>query len=131
MRPRAVVEHRPADEHPSERVRLELERRDDAEIAASAAERPEELPLRVVARAQHLAVGCHDLGRHQAVDREPELAAEPAEPAAEREAGERRCATRGRPGRRVRAPGSRGRRCRAAHRRRRDWLDEVERALEG
>ena len=66
-----------------------------------------------------LAVGEHDLGRRQRVDRQAVAAHQPAEPAAEREpadAGVRDLAGRARPGR---APASRRRARPAARRRRR------------
>jgi len=48
-------------------MQAELEGRDDAEVAASATERPEEVLVLVVARHQRSAVGGHDFGRDQVV----------------------------------------------------------------
>ena len=74
--------------HRSHRMRAELERRDDAEVAAAAAQRPEQVGvLRLVCR-DDAAVGQHDVGRQQVVDRQPVLAGEVADAAAERQAAD-------------------------------------------
>jgi hypothetical protein len=66
-------------------MQSEHEPRDDAEVAAAAPDRPEEVRMLGRARA-HEIPGCgHDLGRLEVVDGEAVLAAEPAEAAAERE----------------------------------------------
>ena len=64
------------------------ERRDDPEVAAAAADAPEELRVLSTARRQPLAGSCHDLGRQEVVGREPALALEPAAAAPQREAGD-------------------------------------------
>ena len=81
-------------EHPGERhrrthrVALERERRDHAEVAATPADRPEQVRVRVRRRRPHLPVGAHHLGGQQVVDRHPVLAADPSLPAPEREPGD-------------------------------------------
>ena len=72
---------------PSKGCRLELERRHDPEVRAGPAHAPEELGILVLACPHDPAVGGHELDREQAVDRQTELALQPAHPAAEREAG--------------------------------------------
>ena len=69
----------------ADRVRAELERGDDAEVAAAAAQRPEQVGVLVGAGVHLRAVGQHHVGADQAVDREPEAARQVAEAAAERE----------------------------------------------
>ena len=69
-------------------VESELEAGDDAEVAAAAAERPEEVGVLGGAGAHHLAGRGHDLGGLEVVDRHAVLAAEPAEAAAERQSGD-------------------------------------------
>ena len=72
---------------PLERVQKELERRHDPEVRAGSSHAPEELGILVLARPHDPAVRGHELDRTQAVDRQAELALQPAHPAAEREAG--------------------------------------------
>jgi len=72
----------------AERMQLELERGHDAEIAATAPQRPEQVRVLSSARVQELAVGRDDVGRDQVVDGQSELAGGPAEAAAQREAGD-------------------------------------------
>jgi hypothetical protein len=81
------IEHHAA-EHLRHHVEPKLDRRDDAEVSAAAAERPKELLVRHGARAVELPVGGHDLGADQIVDREPVLAHEPTQTAAEGETGD-------------------------------------------
>ena len=71
--------------HDRDRVAAERERGDDAEVAAAAADRPEEVAVLVRARACLGAVREDDVGLEQVVDREPEAAAQVTDPAAERE----------------------------------------------
>ena len=80
-------ERRAADDR-ADLVQPEEERRDDAEVAAAAADRPEEVGVLVGARAHALAAREHDLRLEQVVDREPALAGQVAEAAAEREAAD-------------------------------------------
>ena len=67
-------------------VEREGERGDDPEVAAAAAERPEQVGVRVGRRRAHLAVGAHDLRLDDVVARQAVLAAQPAVAAAERQA---------------------------------------------
>jgi hypothetical protein len=69
-------------------VDLELERRHHAEVAAAAADGPEQVAVLVRVGGELVACGRDHRGRDEVVDREPVLAAEPAEAAAEREAGD-------------------------------------------
>ena len=76
--------------HRADRVRLELERGDDAEVAAGAAHGPEEVLVLGRARPAQLAVGGDDVDREQVVDREAVLAAQVADAAVQRQAGDAR-----------------------------------------
>jgi hypothetical protein len=66
-------------------VEPELESRRDPEVAAPATDRPEQIRLRVSVDAEEAAVGGHQLRREKVVDRQPELADQVADPAAERD----------------------------------------------
>ena len=55
-------------------VEPELEPGHDAEVAAAAADRPEQVRVRLGVDAEELAVGGHDLGGEQGVDRQAVLA---------------------------------------------------------
>ena len=68
-----------------DRVEPELEAGRDAEVAAAAADRPEQVRIVLGVDAEELAVGGHDLGGEQVVDREAVLADEVADAAAERD----------------------------------------------
>ena len=72
------------------RVELDLERRHDAERPAAAAQGEEEVGIAAGVDPARLAVGRHDLDRPDAVAGEAVLAGEPADAAAEREAGDAR-----------------------------------------
>ena len=76
-------------EHPAgdhvHRVQPVVEARDDAEVAAAAPDRPEEVRMTVGVDLEDAAVGGHDLGGEQMVDRQTVLAHEVAGAAAERE----------------------------------------------
>ena len=85
---RARVEHEPAEDLGPDRVQRELERGHDAEVAAAAAQRPEQLGMLVGGGADRLAARGHELDGEQVVAREAVLALEPAGAAAEREAGD-------------------------------------------
>jgi hypothetical protein len=65
----------------------ELERGHDAEVAAAAPQRPQQVGVLVRAGAHQLSVGGHELGGEQVVAGEPVLALEPARAAAQREPG--------------------------------------------
>src|SRR5262249_50726489 len=70
------VEDRAHGDHRPDGVRLELERGDDAEVTAGAANRPEEIVVLVRARAADRAVRGDDVDRKERVDREPVLSAQ-------------------------------------------------------
>ena len=72
----------------AERVEAELERRDDAEVPAAAAQRPEQLGVVLRVRAHQLSLGRHELDRRDAVGLQAVAAREPAHAAAERVAGD-------------------------------------------
>ncbi len=67
-----------------ERVEGDLELGHDPEAAAAAAQRPEQLGVRLGVGVDDLAVGRHDLGGENARRREPVLARQPADAATER-----------------------------------------------
>ena len=69
----------------SDGVELELERGDHTEVAASSAQRPKEVGVLVFGCPQQFAVGGHDIGGEQVVDRETVLAHEPADTTAKGE----------------------------------------------
>ena len=121
-----------------ERVQVELERRDDAEAAAAAAHRPEQVGVLVAARGAHRPVGGDDLDRAQVVAGSGRSArCRTTHAAAEGEPGDRRsrrprrraspARTAGWPGRRrpsVRRPGPDGARDRVdVHGRHRRQVD--------
>ena len=66
-------------------MQRERELRDGAEVAAAAAQTPQQLRILVRAGRDDAAVSRHDLGAHQVVAREPVLGREPPLPAAQRE----------------------------------------------
>ncbi len=68
-----------------ERLELEFERGRDSEVRAGAPEAPEELGLLGFARPDHSTVCRDELDRPKVVDRQTELALEPADAAAERQ----------------------------------------------
>ena len=105
----AREEDRAGQHHRADRVQPELERRRDAEVAAAAAQAPEQLGVLVLAGVHELAVGGDDVGADQVVAGQADLAHEPADAAAEREPGDARWSTRARRSPRARRPGSRGR----------------------
>src|SRR5919198_3965782 len=74
----------------SERVQAVLEPGGDAEVPAASAKRPEEVGMRVFGDVEHLTVCCHKLDGQEVVDREAVDSVQPAEPAAQREAGDPR-----------------------------------------
>ena len=81
-------EDQPAGEDGLEREERVLEGRDDAEVAAAAAQREEEVALVRVVDAVELAVGRDQLDRRQGVRGEAVLAGQPAHAATERVAGD-------------------------------------------
>ena len=68
----------------AERVEAELERGDDAEVAAATTQRPEQLGVVLRVRAHQLSLGGHELDRGDAVGLQAVAACEPAHAAAER-----------------------------------------------
>ena len=68
--------------HFMERV---FERRRDAEIAAAAANRPEQIRVFIGARPHHTTIGHHQLGRTKVIERQSVLGHQPAETAAKRQ----------------------------------------------
>jgi hypothetical protein len=72
----------------ADRVEAELERCNDPEVPASAAQRPEKVRVIALARADAAAVGENDLGGDEVVEAEAELPGEIAGPAAECVAGD-------------------------------------------
>src|SRR5205823_2648800 len=84
---REWIGHEAAGDDRTHGVEPVLERRHHAEVASSAAYAPEEVVILVRARGQYATVGGHHLGRDEVVEREPVLRHEPADAAAEREAG--------------------------------------------
>ena len=104
-RPGRRVEEGAARHARGDRVQLELERDGDAEIAAAAAEPPEEVGALVVARGDEPAVRRDDVHGAEIVDREAVLPHQPAVSPAEREprdAGRRDAAARRREPERLR-----------------------------
>ena len=83
-----VVEHRAADDRAAfaDVVAAEGERGDDAEVPAAAAQRPEQVAVRVLAGRHQRAVGEHYVGGQQVVDGEAEAPGQVADAAAERQA---------------------------------------------
>ena len=71
-----------------DRVEPQLDRGHDAEVAAAAAQRPEQLGVLVGGRADRLAAGGDQLDGEDVVDGQAVLALEPARAAAEREPGD-------------------------------------------
>jgi hypothetical protein len=67
-----------------DREQLQLDRGDDAEAAAAAAQRPEQVGLVLAVGAHELAVGGHQLDRVHMVGGQAVLTAEKAHPTAER-----------------------------------------------
>src|SRR5262249_13789954 len=85
---RAGGKRGPAAGDGGDRPQPEAEARRDAEVAAPAANRPEEIRLLVGVDVPQFAVRRHELGREQAVDCQSVLAHEEADAAAERQAAD-------------------------------------------
>ncbi len=81
--------NRRGDDRP-DGIERELELGDHAEVAAAAAQPPEQVGVLVGAGAHDATIGGHDRGRHQRVAAESVLPPEPAQAAAEREPGDAR-----------------------------------------
>ena len=69
-------------------MKAKLELGDDPEVAAAAAQAPEEVGVLRLARLDELALGGDEVDGEQLVDRQPVLALQPADAAAERQAGD-------------------------------------------
>jgi hypothetical protein len=69
-------------------VQREPERADDAEVPASASQRPEQVGVTSGRRSDDLALGRHHLGLHEVVHGEPVLAHEPADATTQAEAAD-------------------------------------------
>ena len=83
--------HQQTGEHGrAERVKLVFEGCDDAEVAAAAAQRPEQFGMFIVTCHQKLAVGGDDVAGQEVVDGEPESAHQVANPAAQRQSTDAR-----------------------------------------
>ena len=67
-------------------MELILERCSDSEVAAAAANAPEQVGVLLRAGPQQLPVGCRHVGRYQVVAGKSIAAVQPAQPSAEREA---------------------------------------------
>ena len=81
-------EHEHARVHLAQGMEAELDRGHHAEVAAAAAQRPEQVGIVVAVDPTEVAVGRHDLDRGHLVRLEAVLAAEPAEAAAQGIAGD-------------------------------------------
>ena len=77
-----------AAEDVTDRVHLVLEPGDDAEVPAAAADRPEQIGVRGLARDDLPAVGGDDLDSLERIDGEAVLADQPADPAAQCQAAD-------------------------------------------
>ena len=80
-----LVEHRAAHDV-TDLVELKLEAGDDTEVAAAAAQGPEQVFVLVIARSDLPAIGENDIGRQQVVDGEPDAAGQVADAATQRQA---------------------------------------------
>ena len=109
----------PRQHHRPDAMGAELELRDDAEVPAAAAQRPEQLGVLVVARRGRRTRRRARPRRTAASRSSGRAAHQPPDPAAERQARRRRCARSAPPAPRARAPGWRRPARRAARRRRR------------
>src|SRR5206468_3231632 len=59
----------------------------DAEVSTAPAQRPEQILVLIARRAEHPAIGSHDLGREEIVGSKSSEPAEPPDTAAERQPG--------------------------------------------
>ncbi len=62
-----------------QRVRAEVEPRDDPEVAAAAAQRPQQVGVRGIRHLEHIAGRRHDLRAHELIGGEPPRADHPAD----------------------------------------------------
>jgi hypothetical protein len=84
---REGIQHHAAQDGRPDRVQPELERGDHAEVAAAAPDGPEQVRVFAFACRQELALGGNDVGGQKVVTGKPVRAQEPAQTAAERQAG--------------------------------------------
>ena len=86
LRPaRPLVDERPGEDVRVERVSAEGERRHDPEVAAAAAQAPEQVRMLGRTRPDGLAARQHDIGRDEVVDRQAVGPGQPADAAAQRQ----------------------------------------------
>jgi hypothetical protein len=78
---------RPSSWSQTSKLSSALERRHDAEVATASTDRPEQVRVASVVDLEALSVRRHDLGGHQAIDGQADLACKDADAAAERESG--------------------------------------------
>ena len=83
MRPLGGEDQHPLGDRLPELVEAELERRDDPEVRAGAAHPPEQVRVILLARAELLPLGGHQVDREHVVDREAPMPLEPPHPAAQ------------------------------------------------
>ena len=82
------VEDRPAEDERPDRVQPVLERDDDAEVAGSTAQTPEQIGMLICRRRHEPPVGSDEVDREQVVDRQAVLPRQPADAAAESQPGD-------------------------------------------
>jgi hypothetical protein len=82
------MNHETGKDHRTDGVQPERERRDDAEVAAAPAQRPEQIRVLVGAGDENVAVGGHHLRLDEVVAGQTVLPGQPAEPAAKRQPGD-------------------------------------------
>ncbi len=82
------VHHESEEDLRAEWVRVELELGDDAEVAATTTEPPEQLRVGRTVHVQHVPTCRHELCANEVVAREPPLAAHPPETAAQGQPGD-------------------------------------------
>lgn len=70
------------------RVERQLERRDHTEVAATTAQRPQQIGVALPVAGDEAAVGEHDVRRQQVVAAEPTAPRQVAEPATQRQPGD-------------------------------------------
>ena len=83
-----MVEDRPGEHDRPDRVQAVVERGDDAEVPSGAAHAPKQIRVAVLAGGDELAVRSNEVNGEQVVDRRAVLAHQPADPTAERQAGD-------------------------------------------
>ena len=79
------MDDEPSQNLGTDRVKLELERRDHAEVPSPATNPPEQIRVLVLVHRDKLPGRCHDLRGNEIVCRQPVLPAEPSETTPQRE----------------------------------------------